>query len=194
MLALGAAWLLAVALGLSFTMTYEATPGVAASLRDWPSGSRVHLDKNKATLLVVVHPQCPCTRATIGELDTLLSQCGDKIQVYTLFYKPKGTPKDWEKTDLWRSAAAIPGVRVLTDENGDEARRFHAVTSGQVFLFNPAGQLVFRGGITAGRGHFGDNAGRDAIVSLVTTGKAERDKTFVFGCSLFSSSSKDAPR
>ena len=176
-------------------MTYEKTPGVAAPPNDWPPGSRIQRATDRATLVVAMHPQCPCTGATIGELNTLLTQCQDKVQVYALFYKPKGAAKDWEKTALWRSAAAIPGVKTLTDEGGVEARRFHASTSGQTFLFNPAGHLLFSGGITAGRGHSGQNAGSDAIVSLLTTGKAQRNKTFVFGCSLFTpDSSQDTPR
>lgn len=175
-------------------MTYEKTPGVTSSTKVWTSGGRVELAKDKATLLVMLHPQCPCTRATLGELNALLAQCGDKVQVYALFYKPKDYPQDWVKTDLWRSASAIPGVRVVVDEDGIEARRLHAVTSGQVFLFNPAGHLLFSGGITPARGTSGDNAGREAIVSFVTTGQAKRNKTFVFGCSLFSSASKDTPR
>ncbi len=40
-------------------------------------------------------------------------------------------------------------------------------TSGQVLLYDPSGRLAFSGGITAARGHVGDNAGSDAIVGLV---------------------------
>lgn len=175
-------------------MTYEKTPGVAASPSDWPQASQIQPATDRSTLIVAVHPQCPCSGATIGELNALLTQCQDKVQVYVLFYKPTGAAKDWEKTALWNSAAAIPGVKTLTDEGGAEARRFHASTSGQTFLFNRSGRLLFSGGITAGRGHSGPNAGSDAIVSLVTTGKAVRHKTFVFGCSLFTPASKDTSR
>ncbi|RYX86848.1 hypothetical protein EON83_01305 [bacterium] len=188
---LGLAWLFLVTAGLGFTLNYEATPGVAATASDWPVASHLQLATNKATLLVMAHPQCPCTRATIEELNNLLASCQDKVQVNVLFWKPKGYPKNWEQTALWRAAAAIPGVKVVTDEGGVEAHRFHASTSGQVFLFNPTGKLIFSGGITAGRGHIGDNAGRDAIVSLLTTGKAERQKTFVYGCSLFNQGSRN---
>ncbi|RYF47558.1 MAG: hypothetical protein EOO38_11920 [Cytophagaceae bacterium] len=97
---------------------------------------------------------------------------------------------NWEKTALWENVTAIPGVIALTDEGGVEAHRFHASTSGQALLFDSSRRLVFSGGITAGRGHAGDNAGRDTIVSLLTTGKAKRHKTFVFGCSLFTPGSK----
>jgi hypothetical protein len=102
-----------------------------------------------------------------------------------LFAKPPNLPRDWEQTDLWETAAAIPGVKVMRDDDGLEARRFHAATSGQTMLYDKKGNLLFSGGITGGRGHEGDNAGRSAIVSLLTTGKADDWETPVFGCALF---------
>ena len=90
------------------------------------------------------------------------------------------------KTNLWYDAKAIPGVEVMKDQDGSEARLFQAFTSGQTLLYDSKGHLVFNGGITGSRGHSGDNAGRKAIISLVTEGKANRTNTFVFGCSLFS--------
>jgi len=44
--------------------------------------------------------------------------------------------------------------------------------------------LVFSGGITQSRGHAGDNAGENAIISLINTRAADQAKTPVFGCSL----------
>jgi hypothetical protein len=44
---------------------------------------------------------------------------------------------------------------------------------------------VFSGGITASRGHEGDNAGRAAIEQLVRHERADRLSTWVFGCALF---------
>lgn len=180
---------------MGLTMTYDVTPGVAATAPgDWPVSSRLQSATDRATLVVMAHPQCPCTRATISELNELLAMCPNKVRVYVLFWKPTGYPKNWEKTSLWDSAAAIPGVETLTDEGGLEARRFHASTSGQSFLFDASRRLVFSGGITGGRGYFGDNVGRDTVVSLLTTGKAKRNKTFVFGCSLFSPGSNNPLR
>jgi hypothetical protein len=44
--------------------------------------------------------------------------------------------------------------------------------------------LQFSGGITASRGHSGDNLGRSAVVALVTTGESATNHTSVYGCSL----------
>jgi hypothetical protein len=115
-----------------------------------------------------------------------MAQAQGRVTAYVLFVKPSGSADDWEKTDLWQSAASIPGVTVVVDD-GAEAQRFHAVTSGQTALYDVEGRLQFSGGITGSRGHSGDNAGRSAIVSLLNTGDAERTKTSVFGCPLYGS-------
>jgi hypothetical protein len=117
-----------------------------------------------------------------------MAQAQGRVTAYVLFLKPAGSSDDWERTDLWQSAASIPGVSVVVDDGGAEARRFHAVTSGQTALYDVEGHLMFSGGITASRGHSGDNAGRSAIVSLLYAGGVERTETSVFGCPL------DGPR
>lgn len=96
---------------------------------------------------------------------------------------PTGTPGDWADTDVGRAAAAIPGVRVLRDEGEVEAARFGVATSGQVLLYDPAGALRFAGGITAGRGHEGDNANRAALEAVLGGRVAGADAP-VFGCEL----------
>jgi hypothetical protein len=101
-----------------------------------------------------------------------------------VFVRPPGVPEDWEKTDLWRSAARIPGVTVMGDTDGLEAARFGAQASGQTLFYNASGDLQFSGGITASRGHSGDNLGRSSLVALVTTGESTTNHTSVYGCSL----------
>jgi hypothetical protein len=108
----------------------------------------------------------------------------EKLDAYVFFYLPAHESSAWVKTDLWNSARSIPGVRVIEDPGGAFALRFGAFTSGQTLLYNPAGRLVFHGGITAARGHSGDNNGRHAILALLQGGTPERSVTPVFGCSL----------
>lgn len=185
---LGGVWLFALVLGLRTLSAYESTPGRAASpSAAWPRDTRIPRDSDRATLVLLAHPQCPCTRATIGELALLMARCQGRVTAYVLFFKPAGFPEGWEKTDLWRSAGVIPGVHVHSDPDGAEAARFHAATSGQAILYDAQGRLVFRGGITAARGHAGDNAGRGAIVAFLTEGKVPARQTPVFGCSLLGS-------
>jgi hypothetical protein len=188
---LGSLWLTVVGAGLFIMLNYETAPGVpGTSPVKWPADSQLAHSQERATLVMFGHPHCPCTRASIGELALLMARCQGKLEAKVIFVKAAGLPQDWEKSDIWRSAEAIPGVTVLCDNDGVEARRFRARTSGQTILYNAEGEMLFSGGITASRGHSGDNVGRSAIVSLLNGGVAQRSTTFVFGCSLFESDSK----
>jgi hypothetical protein len=181
-----ALWVSATGVGIGFLWDYENTPGTAAAApAHWPEGSRLRRSAGGATLVLLAHPHCPCTRASIGELSRLMAQAEGRVTAYVLFVKPQGFAVEWEKTDLWSSAAAIPGVQVVRDDAGVEALHFRAATSGQVTLYDRAGRLLFSGGITSARGHAGDNAGRAAIVSLLNTDEAGLRETPVFGCPLF---------
>jgi hypothetical protein len=136
------------------------------------------------TLVMLAHPRCPCTRASIAELAKIMTAAQGRLHAYVLFLKPTSFPEQWEQTDLWQSAAAIPGVVVVSDEQGREAANFGARTSGKVLLYNAHGRLLFHGGITSSRGHEGDNEGEDAILSLLAEGVASVTTTAVYGCSL----------
>jgi hypothetical protein len=74
-------------------------------------------------------------------------------------------------------------VTVVSDSGGIEAGLFGAEASGATLLFDAQGGLLFSGGITASRGHAGENAGENAVVSLINGERAPLSRTFVFGCS-----------
>ena len=114
----------------------------------------------------------------------IMTRCRGRLDARILFYKPADAPPGWELTDSWRDAERIPGVRVAVDPDGAEAARFGVETSGHALLYDPAGQLLFSGGLTAARGHAGDNPGRSAVVALVMGGTPEVRRTSVFGCPL----------
>ncbi len=184
-------WLLMIGVGFFYLWKYENTAsGATAPPIQWPVASSIERDTRRPTLVMLAHPGCPCTRASLGELALLMAAGQQKVTTYVLFYKPSGFPADWEKTDLWQSAERIPGVVVMSDEDGLEAAHFRAATSGQVVLYDKDGQLLFNGGITASRGHYGYNTGRDTLVSLLAGQTAEPQETFVFGCSLITKDSK----
>jgi hypothetical protein len=186
------AWAGAVTFGTSRLWTYESTPGTPARAPvAWPADSSVVRRPGVPMLVLFAHPQCPCSRATVGELAKLMTDCRGKLSATVLMLRPAGVQDGWERTDLWNSAAAIPGVSVVSDAGASESRRFGAVTSGQVLLFAPDGRLLFSGGITESRGHRGDNAGRSAVAALVLgTGRvAQPVFAPVYGCPLFNTSS-----
>ena len=184
-------WVSAVGHGLSLVWGFENSPGRTGTPPSrWPDDSEIKRNGALPTLVLFIHPHCPCSRATIGELAILMTHSQGLVNVKALFVRPADFGEAWEKTDLWSSATEIPSVSVTTDDKGVEARRFGSETSGQVALYSAEGQLLFSGGITGSRGHSGDNEGRTAILSLLTTGKAAKTETPVFGCPLVKVTSK----
>jgi hypothetical protein len=178
-------WLVVVGAGFGVLLNYQNASGsIGCTPSDWPARTRVALDPTRDTLIMFAHPQCPCTSASIEELNRLLAQCHDSLAAQIWFFKPDGFPADWTRSSLWRSAAAIPDVTVHDDPDGAQARLFGAETSGYVLLYDRHGQLRFKGGITGSRGHAGDNAGENAIVLLLAGQKVSLRQTPVYGCSL----------
>ena len=182
---LGFAWAATAVLGGHALLKYESSPGKVGQLpSSWPANSIVQLANDRPTLVMIAHPQCPCTRASVAELAQVMARAQGKVRAYVLFFTPRESGADWQNSELRRSAAQIPGVTVLSDIDGAEAHRFGVETSGHTFLFDRNGRLLFNGGITASRGHSGDNVGENAVISLVNDEPASRAHTLVFGCSL----------
>ncbi len=142
---------------------------------------------------MVVHPQCSCSEASISELALLMTRVRGLADAHLLFFKPAGVSDAWTKTSLWSAASIIPGVHPRIDDLGREAKLFRAYTSGTVLLYDRGGKLMFNGGITSSRAHQGGNAGRSAIVALLTGQKPLSTRTFVFGCSILGSGEGVAP-
>jgi hypothetical protein len=181
-----ALWLGGAITGLWVVWAYDNTPGTAAvPHKHWPSDTKLARSRTQPTLVLLAHPQCFCTRASLAELAEVLGRARHAPKTYVVFLKPSGFADGWEKTDLWRTAAALPNVTVLRDDDGREMQRFGAVTSGQTFLYDVDGELIFSGGITGARAHAGDNAGRAALLALLDRKEPRSRATSVFGCSLF---------
>jgi hypothetical protein len=178
-------WAPSVAFGIYKALAYSYTPGRAAkATAEWPGNPWVTRAPGGFALLMFVHPQCSCSRVSIDELAEILASRGGGVTAAVFFYAPAGMPAEWAHSDLWREADLIPGVRAIADRNGEAARRFGAFTSGETLLYGSDGRLAFHGGITPARGHAGDSAGRDAILSLLNGRWPERSSTSVFGCSI----------
>jgi hypothetical protein len=179
----GFVWLTLSIAGVVALWRYELTPGDVATVQPrWPA--RVNLSPNVGgpTLILFVHPRCPCTRASLGELERILSSCQGSPRAYVIAYRPASAEAGWEHTDLWRTASKLPGVRLLSDVDGTLARRFGATTSGHALVYDASGRLLFDGGITAARGHQGDNAGSSSIIALLGGDGSALHSTPVFGC------------
>lgn len=180
-----ALWAVAVVIGMALLWRYKLTevaPGDAPAR--WPTSSAIERDPGRPTLLMLVHPKCTCSRASLAELARLMAETGGRAKAIALFVRPDGVPEGWERSDTWQSASRIPGVVVRVDEDGREARRFGATVSGYTLLYGSDGRLLFHGGITSARGHEGDNVGRRRIASLLNEGRADADRSPTFGCEL----------
>lgn len=179
-------WLVGLGWGTAVMFRYGGEEGAAGQPpSDWPAESQIHRQPGVPTLVLLVHPQCPCTRATVGELARLMAHAQGKVSAHVLFAKPAGAPEHWERGELWDEASAIPGVETVCDEGGVEAKRLRVETSGQALLFSADGHLIFRGGITPARGHMGENAGSESVAAYLEGKQAPVAQARVFGCSLF---------
>jgi hypothetical protein len=181
-----ALWLVAAAAGLWILWRYDSPPGVRATAPErWPVSSALARTPGTPTLILLAHPECSCTPASLTELVEVLARASTRLRTYVVFLKREGVANGWEQTSLWKTAALIPGVTLVRDDDGREAQRFGSVTSGQTLLYDGGGALRFNGGITGSRAHAGDTAGRRSLVALLGGERAERTVTSVFGCPLF---------
>jgi hypothetical protein len=182
-LAIMALWLSLCIIGLSKLAIYDNKPDLAnLGPARWPN---LGLSRGREyTLVLSIHPQCPCTRATLQELAIALTHCPN-LHAYLLFIKPEGASETWVKSDLWSTATKFPHCSLIVDEAGKLSAAFNARSSGQSYMYDPDGQLIYSGGMTPSRGHVGDNAGLDYIIALANRKTMTIGNIPVFGCSLF---------
>lgn len=190
-------WAAVLGTGLFWLYQYENTPSlIAAAPEQWPEVAGLVRNAATPTLLVFLHPHCPCSHATVSELEKLTARTSGTLPTCVVFLHPDEVTSDWHQTSLWRRACAVPGVTVLDDVGSKATRQFGVTTSGQALLYDAAGQLQFNGGMTAARGHAGDNAGCEIIVSYLREDSlrstASGETCSVFGCPMFQSSETSA--
>ncbi len=183
--AAGILWITAVGVGMWSLMAFDTTPGGSGlTSATWPSGTSAVFHAGRTNLVMFAHPNCPCTRASLGELGEIMVRSKGLISARVLFYQPTKRPADWDKDDLSGLARALPQVTVHDDIDGMEAARFGATTSGYTLVYDVNRKLRFRGGITRARGQVGASAGRQIILSLLNQTQVTERETPVFGCAL----------
>ena len=191
-----AAWMTATGAALGALTDYASQPGSSARApTSWPSASRLVRTPGRVTLVMIAHTKCACTRASLHELERVMTDAGARLEAIVVFVGPNEGSGAAGLLDLRATARAIPNVRVIEDPT--EARVFGAATSGQVLLYANDGALVFRGGLTAARGHEGDSAGGDIVRRYVSSSASSSSPSnptrasAVFGCALFDNPKKD---
>lgn len=171
--------------GYLYIFRYESKPATLASAaRHWPEGSGLNHMAGAFELVMVVHPRCPCTRASVAELNKLLLRFQGKLRAHALVLKPFETSEAWGQTEISARLAQMPYLETVKDYRGATAERFGALISGETLLYGPTGTLLFDGGLTAFRGHEGPSLGQTLLSSMVAGSETGFHQTKVFGCSI----------
>jgi hypothetical protein len=194
LLVAGALWIATVAVAFESIRRFEVTPGLPASApRDWPANTRVARTPGTWSLVMLVHPHCSCSRASVEELGAIIEKAPADVHTTVLVYRPHEMAAGWERTNVYDAATRLRRAHVVIDRDGAEAAIFGGFTSGQTFLYDGDGRLRFAGGVTSLRGHAGLNRGRADVIRIAS----ERSGTGshpVFGCAISTIRSKGETR
>ena len=180
------AWGVLVLIAYGCMVFYSMTPAKSAiSVGPFPEQSALAKGSG-LTLITFLHPRCPCSKASVSELQELLAQSKfpSKLTAYAVLSQPRGCSSDFTQGAILDSLSSMKNVQLFIDKGDLESQRFGARTSGQTMLFDSQGKCLFSGGITAARGEVGANAGVDALRQFIASGEPAINKTPVFGCSL----------
>lgn len=185
------AWLVSVVVAFLQLADYACRPGQAAEPRSaWPSETKLNFIDDHWNVLVFMHPKCPCSRASMTELQRVIEQLedsnGQNIVTQFVFFHPEAESQadseDWNDSELIRASSKLTDLAPWFDRGAVESRRFGATTSGHVMAYSPSGELGFSGGVTVRRSHEGDNAAAQALAEILD-GSVNIEPTYpVFGC------------
>lgn len=183
-------WALTVGVGWAAMARYEfsVTDDGPTATGPWPEGL-VERSAGRPALVVCLHPKCPCSQATLSELERLLAKpvvAAQRPEVLAVLAIPRDADDSWTSAALVERCQRLPGARIQFDCSGRIAAAFGATTSGEVRYFDSAGECRFAGGVTISRGHEGASAGSDALAALLGGAPCPIESTPVFGCRLVS--------
>jgi len=179
-----ALWCVLLASGFAALSAYGLRGEAPAAVGAWPGGEEIALAPDRPTLALFIHPRCPCTAATVAELDRLLSRNPRAFSVAVVMTIPEQRGERWLGGATFAAVQRLPGVAVVPDPGGIIAARFGARDSGTVLAFVPDGARLFAGGVTATRGHEGASTGGEALAALAVGRVPRTAETPVFGCPL----------
>jgi len=184
-----AIWSGLIGIGAWAMMRWESTPGEPGDApQRWPQHTALVLASDHPTLVVLAHPRCVCTEATLGELARLL-RLSPTLRATVVFSTPDQYDPAWSQSPIVEQAKKMAGVTVVEDPGGAETVRFGGLTSGTTLAYSESGQLLYSGGITRARGLSGDNPGFRALVSALGQGRPELHLP-TYGCLLFRESTE----
>jgi hypothetical protein len=192
--ALGLVWVGSVSAFFINLTDYDFSAGKTAS-PPWLQNAHLPIGKTPQghLLVMALHPKCPCSHASLVELQWIVTRCQlaihgrselAEVNCLILVFSPENADESWSEGPIVELAETVPNTRLVTDIEGSLAHELNICTSGGVVLYNSQGRPLFHGGITAARGHEGDNRGSEAVCNLILDNPTDVETTPVFGCSL----------
>ena len=167
---------------------YEGTPArEPGALQQWPANQRLAVTSKQPTVLMFVHPHCPCTVASVEQLLDVLAR--HAAHATLVVYEPADAAPEWTHGALWQLAMQhADRVQLVRDPDAQLAQHFRATTSGMCLVYGADERLRFAGGLTISRGHRGANEGLRTLeqVLVAADGSGAAQRFPVFGCALYS--------
>lgn len=177
-------WTAALSAAVAGLAKYDNTAGKSSPETDWPKASRLERREGALQLVVFAHPACPCTPATLSELARAVGTASTKSHIHLVLSGPEADSIKWKAILTTLVKPGVVNASLVEDPDAKEAALFKARTSGQTFLFDAKGSLLFSGGITSSRGHEGSNTGEETVKDWLRGKSAKKTQTPVFGCPL----------
>ncbi len=175
-------WLLLLPAAICVQLRYDSLPGIAAVPKTaWPAASKIKYSTITNTLVMVLHPRCPCSRASVQQVASMMNTTNPPKCIF-LFYTPSIFAKGWEKTDIWNQASEIPDSVLISDIDGRETKTSEHPHPDRPTFFDRQGFLRYSGGLTEGRGHQGECRNLEAAIKALNDSHKPTTFGAVYGC------------
>lgn len=181
----GVCWALAVASGFVALAQYDSVEGASGEAPTvWHDVAGLTRVEGEGLVVMAVHPRCPCTRASVVELERVIGGRGVRAVLLVATYEGVGLGAVDEAGPIVDLAERLGGFEIVEDAGGVIAASLGGLTSGSVVFYDASGRLRYRGGVTASRGHEGPSAGA-SMLTLALDGEADSVlQGPVYGCPL----------
>ncbi len=178
-------WIGGICAGTIAMLEHGFDPGKKcdAPLNIPPELTALSRNDKPLTVFIAVHPDCPCTGASLEQLDHLLARNPDSVEVVGIVRA--NDPWQSKSSSYWKRLEAIPNAHPVADPEGKFAALLGTYVSGSTVAYGQRGNLLFQGGVTASRGHAGPSQALDDLESIARQlAPLELCSTPIFGCSL----------
>ncbi len=182
-------WMVGVVVGMGYLERYDrqAGPEAVVPSQETLGGelSPVRTGGNgEWQLKLFLHPHCPCSWASVAAWERLLERLSDGVvEAEVVWVRPPEADAGWEAGSLQERVSQMRGVRQWTDKGGGVANHYGVKTSGCLVIINKEGRVVYRGGLTVGRGRTGSFAVAESLARAIRQG-GDFPAFPVYGCPL----------